>query len=359
VAKPPSRIPRQRPALRQDEVVDALQRRITGGALEPGDAVPTRAALMAEFGVSSITLQRAFDRLAALGLVVARGPQGTFVAERPPHLHRFALVFHSAPAADGTWSRFYRALDAQAHRLRQDGIDLRCWYGAADDEAAPALAELEGLAARGALAGIVFAYRPPHVHGPGSPLMAGAVPRAAITSQPLAGVAAIRLDRESFIDHLVARLRAAGKRRIAVIATATYLEAHGAHLGERLRTAGFDLRPQWLLGADMAYPHTATALVRLLFAPWAMERPDALFIADDNLEEAAVGGLLAEGVRVGRDLAVFAHGNFPLGAASQLPITRIGYHAAAVLGAALGALRDQRGRPVADVAVAASVEGEE
>lgn len=46
----------------------------------PGDRLPTEDALIAEFGVSRITVRRAVHNLVSRGLVVTRRGQGTFVA---------------------------------------------------------------------------------------------------------------------------------------------------------------------------------------------------------------------------------------------------------------------------------------
>lgn len=60
------------------QVEQALAARI-GDELRPGDRLPTEGELIAEFGVSRITVRRAVQELAARGLVVTRRGQGTFV----------------------------------------------------------------------------------------------------------------------------------------------------------------------------------------------------------------------------------------------------------------------------------------
>ncbi len=106
--------------------------------------------------------------------------------------------------------------------------------------------------------------------------------------------------------------------------------------------AGVELRPQWILGADLDWPSSASRLARMLCAPWCGERPDALVVADDNLEQPALAGLMTEGVRVGSDMLVIAQANFPLRARSAMPVVHLGFDAVALLCEALariGALR--------------------
>lgn len=69
-----------------DRLAARLSDRIRGGALQPGDRLPTEAQLSAEHGVSRATVREAVHQLKSLGLVVSRQGAGVFVA--PPPVHR-------------------------------------------------------------------------------------------------------------------------------------------------------------------------------------------------------------------------------------------------------------------------------
>ena len=58
-----------------------VQRSIEDGTLKPGDKLPTVVELCELFGVSKITVKRAMDQLAELGLVTSRRGSGTYVKE--------------------------------------------------------------------------------------------------------------------------------------------------------------------------------------------------------------------------------------------------------------------------------------
>ncbi|MFO1326563.1 MAG: FCD domain-containing protein [Rubrivivax sp.] len=62
-------------------VVQELAGRIRGGALRPGQRLPTEAALMAEQGVSRTVVREALSQLQAAGLVHTRHGIGTFVLD--------------------------------------------------------------------------------------------------------------------------------------------------------------------------------------------------------------------------------------------------------------------------------------
>ena len=74
---------RRRPRRLATEVVDGLSERIRGGALKPGDKLPTESAIMQEFGVSRTVVREAIAALQASGLVETRHGIGTFVIARP------------------------------------------------------------------------------------------------------------------------------------------------------------------------------------------------------------------------------------------------------------------------------------
>lgn len=350
---------RTRPAVRQNEVVAALLERIVSGALAPSARVPTRTELMAEFDVSSITLQRAFDDLAELGLIVACGSQGTFVADRLPHRHGIALLFPTAPGRDGRWSRFYRGLEREAGRLAgESGLDITCWNALVEGSRGPEHERLEAFLAKRLFAGVIFAYNPAF-HGEGSLYLANPLPRVAIADPAPEGTQPVVLDGISYADRLVAILRQHGRTRVAIIAAASW---PGEGFIARLRSEGFDVRPQWVQSLDLKYPEKASAPTRLLFAPWASERPDALLIVDDHFEEPVIAGLLAEGVHIGRDVTVVAHANFPRDTRSpDDPVIRIGYHAGEILARSIEALMAAGGARTTGrgpIAIPAHVEGD-
>ena len=74
---------RRRPRSLAHDLVDALGARIRDGQLQPGDKLPTEAAVMEEFGVSRTVVREAISRLQASGLVETRHGVGTFVSDTP------------------------------------------------------------------------------------------------------------------------------------------------------------------------------------------------------------------------------------------------------------------------------------
>ena len=77
----------------------ALLRAIEGGAVAPGDPLPSENELALSFGVSVGTLRRAVDDLVAEHILVRRQGRGTFVATHTSD--RFLFQFFHVERADG------------------------------------------------------------------------------------------------------------------------------------------------------------------------------------------------------------------------------------------------------------------
>jgi DNA-binding GntR family transcriptional regulator len=61
-------------------IAETLRDQIRSGGLKPGEALPTQAVLMREFGASSLTVQKAMALLKQEGWAVSRPGKGAFVA---------------------------------------------------------------------------------------------------------------------------------------------------------------------------------------------------------------------------------------------------------------------------------------
>jgi len=89
----PSRLGRESLA---DRLAERLSAQIDGGALVPGDRLPTEAQLAATHGVSRSVVREAVHRIKSRGLLVSRQGSGVFVTK--PAEHR-ALEFDPAVLA--------------------------------------------------------------------------------------------------------------------------------------------------------------------------------------------------------------------------------------------------------------------
>ena len=97
-----------------------LADRIVKGRWGPGDQLPTHVELLEELGVSRSTLQSALDILKEEGFIRTRHRSGSFVADHPPHLCRYALAFPDA-RTQSRQNAFHRRLCEVARRITRHG----------------------------------------------------------------------------------------------------------------------------------------------------------------------------------------------------------------------------------------------
>jgi DNA-binding LacI/PurR family transcriptional regulator len=340
---------------RSELITSRLRERILAGDYPAGARLPTRAELLAEFGVASATMQRALDRLIEDGFAEARGRQGTFVPDFPPHLFRYGLAL-PLPAAESAGNGFLAALVAESSIITR-GMPQRftTYFGIhqADGEAARRLAQ--DVAAR-RIAGLLFAVIPYPLAG--SPILAGPVPCAAISSPhpgfptmgslPLTG---------SWLDRAIEHVRAAGCRSLAYLGPQVEVDRQRDRLAA-LPASGIATRPSWWLGfrPEPSMRRPVQQAVSLLLDRPDDERPEALLIADDNLVAPAAATIRAAGGT--RPGIVVAHANFPA-APPPIPCRRLGYDARRVLRQGLLLLERMRdGRPPATIDIPLQFEDE-
>ncbi|MGD2164478.1 MAG: FadR/GntR family transcriptional regulator [Anaerolineae bacterium] len=64
-----------------DDVTEAIRQMIVTGEIGPGEFLPTRKELAAEFGVGLSTIQEAIQALSAVGMLASRPGKGTWVRQ--------------------------------------------------------------------------------------------------------------------------------------------------------------------------------------------------------------------------------------------------------------------------------------
>ncbi|WP_405883459.1 winged helix-turn-helix domain-containing protein [Streptomyces sp. NBC_01136] len=105
-------------------IAEALRERIRSGGLRPGDALPTQAVLMREFGAASLTVQKAMALLKQDGWAVSRPGKGAFVAHHD-HVAADDLDSPEATAPVGGAAARVEALERELAVAVQQIADLR------------------------------------------------------------------------------------------------------------------------------------------------------------------------------------------------------------------------------------------
>ena len=346
-----------RPADRTRFIVQELRAEIVSGRLAPGRQLPSRNEIEEQFAASSGTVQRALETLRSDGFVVVTGRQGTFVAEKPPHLTNYALVFAADPTFRGAWTRFMTALSNEARVLQQDlGCKINQFYNVGRPRETEDMERLTEEVRAHRLAGIIFATAPNLVMNTQIRDQPG-IRRVAICNEdPGPACATVGLDGDSYWDKAIGYLAKSVCKSVALLMPpgldqAPALAAIAAH--------GLRIEPEWIQCVDLGMPQYARNITHLLMHSRQTERPDGFVIADDNLVEYASAGLVDAGISVPRELKVVAHCNFPWPAHSVLPVQRLGFDAREVLQECFRVLNGPEPAPEsAPIRVKAKYEGE-
>ena len=311
-----------------EEMASRLRERIVRGRLKPGIRLPARLDLIGELETCAGTLQAAVDQLVREGfLQVGPRKKGTRVAEHPPHLSRYRLLF---PYGPDDWGQFWHALEAAARQRASPTREFLPFYGLAGHRDIEEYRTLVNEVQTRRVAGLIFASSAGEFAG--TPLLDHAgLPRVAIADDgQLPGMPKVHVDLDSFMAQAIGCLVAQGRRRIALLCASS-----ATGVADKYRRAmakrGLRCRTAWEQCASQRNPLAARHVVELLMQPGRPERPDGLIVADDNLLTAASNGLVDAGVQVPEDLQVVAATNFPNLVPPAVPVTRIGYDIPALL----------------------------
>lgn len=335
---------RTRPPIQQDRIVAFIRDAIVQGRLPAGGRVSGRIELQKQFGVSYLTVQRAFDRLRDDGFVVARGRGGTFVSEHLPNLCRYAVVFPSERGPG--WVNFWTVIAEVAGKLSgPPALDLPVYEGVGAWPDSPGFVKLLNDVQNRRVAGIFFASSPfCLVH---TPLMRMAnLPRVAVGFMGDRDLPAVIRLAPDFLRKAVDFLVGKGRRRLALISGMGDSAKRTGEFRSLLSRHGLVCRPPWVQGVAIDQRGWGGHVAALLLQGRPADRPDGLIIDDDNLTAAVCEGVLASGVPVPEGLEIVSHANFPTPSPTRLPIARLGYDIRRVLAAAMESIDAQReGRP--------------
>ncbi|MFP4026810.1 MAG: substrate-binding domain-containing protein [Candidatus Brocadiia bacterium] len=337
-AKRRGRLPRKR-----SELVREICQRIACGNFQPGSRLPTRTEFEDEFDLSSVTVQRAFDCLNEAGFVDPRGSNGTYVAERPPHLFSFALVMPEHPIR-GCQPSFWQALAREASSIDNEGsYNLSVFWDVQINKKSADYQRLQQEVSEHRLGGIIFVSPPYYVSG--SPILEEPIPHTGIMQEPITpDTPVVAPDYRSFMEQALEYLQSRGRRTIGVVSASLpgakspfELEQwHQAIAGRNLTTS-----PRWTQFVDPWCEQGVRNCVHLLMSH-PEDRPDGLIIGDDNLLPHATAGLIAAGMRVPAQVKVVTHANFPWPTMAVTPVVRLGFDVRQILQSCIDNIVQQR-----------------
>lgn len=321
-----------------------LRERIARGAWLPGQRLPSYEQLLKELDVSRATLFQAVRELKIEGHLHTQGARGMFVAERPPHLARCALVTLSQVKMARKPLFFDTFLNAAYAVGQECDIEMVPYYGVSEEDGTASYRRLLSDLRRSMLAGIIF------LNDPGSfcsversPLFADpALPRIAFTDRSLPGTVCLSQDRQRLAELTTDWLLERHRKRVAVLRLGDIRDLD--KLCQGVSGRGVEFPPHWrfAFGQDVEY-EMARQVTHLLLDRPIEQRPDALWVLDDHLLDFACRGVAdAGGIEIGRDLDLVAMANLPLRQQRRENIKIIGFNAQSALRRAMWHITTRR-----------------
>jgi len=320
---------------KQSEIVDDIRRQIAAGNLPPRAKLPGAERLSRQYSVSRKTSQRAIRHLVESGHLVTRPRSGTYVAESPPTLCDFAVIFALRPI-DGHWSRMFIAWQLEAQRVvgihakRNKDIRFSFFYVDYDPNVKDDYNTLLRGVACHEFAGLIFPWLPDpddlnELYAPDLQRLILQPDDQPVHKEYLRRNLHCLRTEVSFIDKGLDFLASRGCKRVAFIVLSRHKQqltcrmlndltrAHGMTTDNSLiQAVGFE-QTQWAVNSIQS------------MADRFRRDVDALFVTDDNLLTDVVSGLEQTRIRVPDDLLVLSVANFPHIPEVGLPVRFVGY----------------------------------
>jgi DNA-binding LacI/PurR family transcriptional regulator len=312
---------------RLDDALDTMRMRIVQGEFLPGSKIPTQDDLMKDLGIAKATMQRLFDILTSDGFIVPNGSSGTFIAENPPHLSRFGIVFPFREY-DIIHSRFFMGILYECQQfIAQTNCSFSMYYQPHQTDNKEYERLLDDMKNH-RLAGVIFTSDVGAFLGT-EIMMINDVPRVAMMSNTNSlepDIPIVYPNHKDFIKMAAEHLASDGRKRIANISIYNhYSEKLQLLISNEIENYNMISKKYWQLTANPTSPETVRNAVHCMMKLPVEDRPDGLIISDDNMVEDTIAGLVDAGVRVPEDLTIVAHANFPLCPTSPLPVSYIGF----------------------------------
>ncbi|MBS3764614.1 MAG: GntR family transcriptional regulator, partial [Planctomycetes bacterium] len=311
---------------KQEAIKVLLRRKIVRGELRPGELLPRRVDLAEMLGTSNVTIQSVMDELIEDGFLRAVRGQGTFVADRGPHVSRYGVVVPGGECGEKRrYSQFWEAICVASREL---AAATECEFPIFDTQDLSSEGKLDRDLRNDRLAGLIFADAP-HAEGM-SVFRKASLPTVAVVAESTSTeMPVVHLDMRGFMNRAVDHLADNGCQKLALL-TARGSRGTREHLHQCTQKHQIAVRPYWVLSIDPWSTEAVITFVQLLMSN-DKDRPDGIIIADDNLVPQATTGLRASGLRVAEDVQLIAYTNYPSPTTSHTPVTRLGIDAREVL----------------------------
>jgi DNA-binding LacI/PurR family transcriptional regulator len=327
------------PSLRES-VTMYFREAIRTGKLQPGESLPSSRELAELLNTSYPNVHYGLTPLVKEGLLTRSRKDGTVVNEHRRELTCVAIYAYHCNLDD--MPQFQHTLiDLICANLQEKGIDARLIM---DNASRYGLEQVRQWAELGQIQGIIM----PSASDRESFKAFQKLPLAFSYLTTSGAQSPIQMDQQGLIRLAIAGVSRQGGRKLGLISSIERFDADDREnpfyldLQREARTAGIEIRPQWLQTIskrdeyirthEMATEFGFNCCERLLQLP-KDERPDTLFIFSDRLVTGAMLALMKHRLDIPGELKLVIHRNWEISIPLFTPCVMVGLSIAEVASA--------------------------
>jgi DNA-binding LacI/PurR family transcriptional regulator len=302
------------------QVESEIRKLIVSGEWKVGKQLPTYDELELRFKVSRITLQQVIRHLKQDSFITSLARQGLFVSKTPPYLTKVGVVIPRDENEVRYWKELVLSAQAVAAQTGKEIVVYRNMENSPESER-KLLHDVENHM----LSGIIFTS--PVIPGtPGytaysNPL----IPKVVSTSDNVSEKLTMRfhLDEPQMVKRALGYLKEEGASRIALFSNIG--PGISSLFDAEIKNRKLYSPSEWRFKISLQNVELAEKIAYLLMCFSGKDRPDGIFISDDNLASAVIKGIASTRLRIPEDVAIVSHYNWSAGMRDHLQVKGIGF----------------------------------
>lgn len=141
----------------------------------------------------------------------------------------------------------------------------------------------------------------------------------------------IELKKQDYYQLGVAKFKELGCKRIAIVTVDLFISERENLVKDVFNQHGLEYYEHFVQSFNLEVlsedkPFWIERFLKLLFSLPEPERPNGIFVTDDNFVGRTYRGLVNIGIQLGVDVDLIGHANFPVDQAAYPEIYRLGYN---------------------------------
>ncbi len=320
---------RNRRSIKSEKIASTIRKEIVGGIREPGSMLPTRENLIADFKVSSATLQKSIDQLISEGFIETNGSNGSYVTATPPNIYQIGFVIYERSKK----LLVYQSILQSIKEIEKETPYRFKMYSFLDDYKNQV--EIEQLAKdikNGCLAGVISFHITPSeleeykiFNYSNVPILLHIANSEKCKFDKSDNIIKSSFNYMSMIDGAIEILNKNGIKDAAWIVHEDFSYKNMDYLLRVCEESGLNNLPHWIQAGSLKIYECLWLenITRLLM--FAEKRPEAFVVLDENLVLQVMSGLDKLKIKIPDDVQVIAHSSFPEASIKYEKFNRIGF----------------------------------